>query len=139
MGPLLDSVFSGLEDIDFNNLGDISWPGRRVDDFGISLVINYGQMNQNLRTPEVIFPSSTPVLRPSQTPQSASAALVNHSMEFIFRVVRTWPKMLAEEFQHPPLVHPTQVSPHKAAQPLVHCITLSKMWHGQCERAEQMV
>ncbi|PLB50816.1 hypothetical protein P170DRAFT_508927 [Aspergillus steynii IBT 23096] len=137
--PLSDSIFSNLDDIDFNNLGSLPWSLRRVEDAGTGIVISDDQMNQNLATPELISAPLTPGLEAAQTPETASEALVNHSMEIIFRVVRTWPKMLAEEFQLPPLVHPTQVSPNKTAQPLAHCITLSKMWHGQCKGAEQMV
>ncbi|KAJ5339384.1 hypothetical protein N7452_006112 [Penicillium brevicompactum] len=68
------------------------------------------------------------------------AALANHSMEFIFRVLRSWPRMLAEEFQTPPLFHPSQVGPNiKLPAPLANCVTLAKMWHGHCPGAEEIV
>lgn len=61
-------------------------------------------------------------------------------MELIFRVLRTWPKMLAEEFQAPPLFHATQLTPGtKLPLPLATCITLTKMWNGTCEGAEDLV
>jgi hypothetical protein len=48
--------------------------------------------------------------------------------------------MLAEEFQTPPLFHCTQIAQNKELPPaLAHCITLTKMWHGQCQGAEEMV
>ncbi|EKV04536.1 hypothetical protein PDIG_88520 [Penicillium digitatum PHI26] len=71
-----------------------------------------------------------------------STSLAKHSMELIFRVLRTWPIMLAEEFQHPPLFHLTHLTPNKTLPlplPLANCITLTKMWHGQCQGAEEMV
>ncbi|KAJ5273169.1 hypothetical protein N7478_008294 [Penicillium angulare] len=71
---------------------------------------------------------------------SNSVALANHSMELIFRVLRTWPQMLAEGFQDPPIFHSTQLSSQaKLPRPLATCITLAKMWHGQCPGAEDMV
>ena len=67
-------------------------------------------------------------------------ALANHSMELIFRVLRTWPQMLADEFQMPPIFHSTQFdSQTRMPRPLATCITLTKMWHGQREGAEGLV
>jgi hypothetical protein len=61
-------------------------------------------------------------------------------MQLIFRVLKSWPKMLAEEFQLPPLFHSTHITQGKTLPlPLAKCITLTKMWHGQCEGAEEMV
>lgn len=78
--------------------------------------------------------------QPQFTPQSSSIDLANHSMELIFRVFRTWPQMLAEEFQQPPIFHSTHFSQHDALpRPLATCITLGKMWHGQCLGAEEIV
>jgi hypothetical protein len=68
-----------------------------------------------------------------------TAALARHSMELVFRVMRTWPRMLAEDFQLPPLIHPTQRWNKELPLPLAHCITLAKMWYGQCEGAEEIV
>lgn len=71
---------------------------------------------------------------------SNSIALANHSMELIFRVFRTWPQMLADGFQIPPIFHSTHLpSQMKLPQPLATCITLVKMWHGQCPGAEEIV
>ncbi|KAL4964999.1 Zn(II)2Cys6 transcription factor domain-containing protein [Aspergillus stella-maris] len=72
--------------------------------------------------------------------QDNAAALYNHSMEFIFRVLRAWPRMLAEEFQTPPLIHHSQIKDDKSLPlPLANCFTLVKMWHGHCQGAEEMV
>lgn len=91
----------------------------------------------NLQTlEEIMLPFS-----PQQSPaENVPLALTKHSMELIFRVLRTWPKMLAEEFQAPPLFHATQLTPGmKLPLPLATCITLTKMWNGTCEGAEDLV
>ncbi|OQE04724.1 hypothetical protein PENVUL_c030G01033 [Penicillium vulpinum] len=89
---------------------------------------------------ELIRAISTPGPRSDSPAETNSIALANHSMELIFRVLRTWPRMLAEEFQLPPIFHYTQITPNKTLpSPLAKCITLTKMWHGQCEGAEDMV
>lgn len=73
--------------------------------------------------------------------------LTRNSMELIFRVMRTWPRMIAEEFQYPPIFHFSQVeekgqegsSSMRLPPPLAKCFTLAKMWHGCCEGAEDIV
>lgn len=71
---------------------------------------------------------------------SNSIALANHSMELIFRIFRTWPQMLADGFQIPPIFHSTHLaSQTKLPQSLATCITLAKMWHGHCPGAEEVV
>ncbi|PWY86399.1 hypothetical protein BO94DRAFT_80856 [Aspergillus sclerotioniger CBS 115572] len=83
-----------------------------------------------------------PVLSQQHQPNSNpnEVALANHSMELIFRVLRTWPQMLADEFQMPPIFHSTHFDPQaKLPRPLATCITLAKMWHGQREGAEGIV
>jgi hypothetical protein len=60
--------------------------------------------------------------------RTLDSALLNHSMEFIFRVLRSWPRMLAEEFQTPPLIHHTHIADSKRLPtPLANCFTLVKM------------
>lgn len=85
--------------------------------------------------------------------------LAKHSMEVLLRVLKTWPKMLAKEFQPPPLLHSSQMyqiltsqsqnqriqqadsaSPvNPVPQPLANCFTIAKMWAGQCEGASGIV
>ncbi|KAF7893859.1 hypothetical protein EAF00_007373 [Botryotinia globosa] len=61
-------------------------------------------------------------------------------MELIFRVFRTWPQMLAEGFQLPPIFHSTRFAQHDVLpRPLATCTTLVKMWHGQSVGAEEIV
>ncbi|TEY40736.1 hypothetical protein BOTCAL_0424g00050 [Botryotinia calthae] len=74
------------------------------------------------------------------SPESNSIALANHSMELIFRVFRTWPQMLAEGFQLPPIFHTTHFAQEDVLpRPLATCTTLVKMWHGQSIGAEDIV
>lgn len=72
--------------------------------------------------------------------------LVYNSMELILRVLRSWPGMLAEGFQTPPLFHHSQLpvfwedaSFSPATPQLANCITITKMWHGQQAGAEKLV
>jgi hypothetical protein len=60
-------------------------------------------------------------------------------MELILRVLRTWPSMLAEDFQPPPLFHCSQLAMDELPQPLSHCVTLTKMWHNQSKGSEKLV
>jgi hypothetical protein len=73
------------------------------------------------------------------TPSPVIPPLVKHSMEFIFRVLRTWPGMMASEIQLPPIVHISQLSRSPLPLPLANCFTLAKMWDGQRPGAEDLV
>ncbi|KAL4881923.1 hypothetical protein BJY04DRAFT_187669 [Aspergillus karnatakaensis] len=83
---------------------------------------------------------STALVSPKPPVDAPSPAMLHHSMEFIFRVLRTWPKMLADEFQTPPLIHHSHLK-HSGSlpRPLANCFTLVRMWHGQCQGAGDMV
>ncbi|ETS78237.1 hypothetical protein PFICI_10299 [Pestalotiopsis fici W106-1] len=59
-------------------------------------------------------------------------AVLKHSMRTIFRVLRSWPRMLAKEFQLPPIIHPLQFK-EGTPRPLANCIALCKIWSGQCD------
>ncbi|KAL2829525.1 hypothetical protein BDW59DRAFT_170537 [Aspergillus cavernicola] len=59
--------------------------------------------------------------------QESRSPLGHHSMEFSFRVLRTWPRMMARNFQN------------RTTTPLAHCCTIAKMWHGQCEMSAGLV
>lgn len=70
------------------------------------------------------------------TPENA---LINHSMEFLFRTFRSWPRMMAQGFQLPPLFHHSQTPQQNVPLPLANCFTLTKMWHGQCEGTSELI
>jgi hypothetical protein len=134
---LFDSCFSNLASWDLTQPSNLNFrPPQRTVDPGI---FSLGNSNE-AESPELIQAISLPHGRHDQQADPNSLALARHSMELIFRVLKSWPKMLAEEFQLPPLFHSTQITPSRPLPvPLAKCITLTKMWHGQCEGAEQMV
>ncbi|KAL4964258.1 uncharacterized protein BDV14DRAFT_201036 [Aspergillus stella-maris] len=63
------------------------------------------------------------------SPKSRSP-LCQHSLEFSFRVLRTWPRMMARDLDPPPLFHLTQLVPERMATPLANCFAIVKMWQG---------
>lgn len=96
--------------------------------------------NAHVYPPDLMNEIPSSLSLPRSTAESPAAALANHSMEFIFRVLRSWPRMLAEGFQTPPFMHHSHIANTKSLpQPLANCFTLVKMWHGQCKGAEDMV
>ncbi|KAI0129492.1 hypothetical protein BJ170DRAFT_275965 [Xylariales sp. AK1849] len=64
--------------------------------------------------------------------------LVKHSMRTVFRVLRSWPRMLAKGFQVPPMIHFLQFK-DGPPRPMANCITLCNMWSGQCDSAAAIV
>jgi hypothetical protein len=72
-------------------------------------------------------------------PSKSTPLLVQHSMETLLKVIKTWPKMLAKGFQVPPMLHFSHTHPEKMLQPMANCVTLSKMWAGQSEGASEIV
>ncbi|KAK9342922.1 hypothetical protein V1522DRAFT_372421 [Lipomyces starkeyi] len=73
------------------------------------------------------------------TQQPTIPPLARHSMEFILRVLRTWPGMMANDFQPPPIIHTSQMSKNPLSLPLANCFTVAKMWDGQLSGAEELV
>lgn len=89
---------------------------------------NQGSEDCNLKLDLINDPWSLAFFpNPSTTPP-----LTKHSMEFLFRVLRTWPSMVARELQLPPIIHPHQAEA-PLLKPLAKCFTLCKMWY--CESA----
>ncbi|KAI0459162.1 hypothetical protein F5B21DRAFT_457425 [Xylaria acuta] len=78
-------------------------------------------------------------------------ALVQHSVQTLFRAFRSWPRMLAKGIQLPPAIHFFQFccdgkrdfdsSGGDAGMPkhISRCVTLCKMWVGQAEDSGQIV
>ena len=73
------------------------------------------------------------------TPTPVTPPLAKHSMEFIFRVLRTWPGIMASDIQLPPIIHISQISNGFLPLPLANRFTLAKMWDGQRPGAENLV
>ncbi|PYI27965.1 hypothetical protein BP00DRAFT_352283, partial [Aspergillus indologenus CBS 114.80] len=96
--------------------------------------------NAQLYPTSLIGENPGSLLSPDPTSVSPAAALANHSMEFIFRVLRSWPRMLAGDFQTPPFLHHSYIADGMTLpQSLANCFTLVKMWHGKCHGAEELV
>lgn len=70
---------------------------------------------------------------------ATTPSLVRHSMEFILRVLRTWPRMMAKGVQLPPMIHPTQSPSVTKSKWLSNCYTIVKMWFGQCPGTSEIV
>ncbi|KAI0419389.1 hypothetical protein F5X98DRAFT_372798 [Xylaria grammica] len=73
-------------------------------------------------------------------------ALIEHSMQTLFRAFRTWPSMLAKGIQLPPIIHPFQYcdgghvdGEMRTPKLIARCVTLCKMWVGQAEDSGQIV
>lgn len=60
----------------------------------------------------------------------ARYAVMAHSMTFLCRVFRTYPRMTSRRNQLPPFMHPAQISKN-VPLPLANCFTLSRMWEGR--------
>ncbi|EPE30857.1 C6 finger-containing protein [Glarea lozoyensis ATCC 20868] len=71
---------------------------------------------------------------PATTP-----ALPRHSMEYLFRVMKTWPRMIARGFQLPPIFHHSQTTSCDAPQPLAKCFMLTKMWYNENQASPEMI
>ncbi|KAI0875725.1 hypothetical protein GGS24DRAFT_275244 [Hypoxylon argillaceum] len=74
--------------------------------------------------------------------------LVEHSVQTLFRALRSWPRMLAKGIQLPPIIHLTQFYHDSGGdnggdveipKHIARCITLCKMWVGQAEDSGQIV
>jgi hypothetical protein len=66
-------------------------------------------------------------------------SLPRHSMDHLFRVLRTWPMMIARGIELPPIFHPSQMLLDPLPQPLAKCFALVKMWYEQSERSSRLV
>lgn len=124
---LFDAFFSDLP----------PWSSVLPSDLALRSLQNSGTSGQEAASCDN---SRRPSLQLQNPPRFSSAALANHSMELIFRVLRTWPCMLAEEFQVPPLFHFTHFAqPESLPRSLATCISLAKMWNGHYAGAQEMV
>jgi hypothetical protein len=60
-------------------------------------------------------------------------------MDFMSRVLRTYPTMLSRRGGLPPFIHPSQLRGPSPPTPLANCISLVRMWEGQVRGSESMV
>ncbi|CAG8959030.1 hypothetical protein HYFRA_00012190 [Hymenoscyphus fraxineus] len=64
--------------------------------------------------------------------------LTKHTMEYLFRCLRTWPSMVARELQLPPIIHARHAEA-PLLRPLSKCFTLCKMWYCESATSGEMV
>jgi hypothetical protein len=62
-----------------------------------------------------------------------------HSMDHLFRVLGTWPSMIARGIQLPPIFHPFQMLQDPLPQPLLRCFALVKTWYEQNESSSRLI
>ncbi|PGH14990.1 hypothetical protein AJ79_02670 [Helicocarpus griseus UAMH5409] len=79
-------------------------------------------------------------LVPSTQPAvPAVSKVAQNSTEMVFRVTRTWPRMMAKGTHLPPMIHPNQLSDGNIPTPLANCFALVQMWDGQRRGATGIV
>lgn len=107
-----------------------------------SLMAHFGEGNEEVEaladdepstlTPNLWLQTIAPVVK-------VLSPLGKHSMEFTFRVLRTWPHMMAGKFQTPPIFHHSQLMKDRIETPLANCFSIAKMWHSQCDKSADFV
>lgn len=67
-------------------------------------------------------------------------AETRHTMHFIIRVLKSWPRMMAAPDLSlvPPMIHNVQFE-HGTPTPLANCFTLAKMWIERIEGSSRLV
>lgn len=75
-------------------------------------------------------------INPVRTPLGPAQ---QRGIEFCLQVLRTWPQMLSNKFQNPPIFHNTQISDENMAEPLANCCSIARMWHDQRGRNMSLV
>jgi hypothetical protein len=83
-----------------------------------------------------------PVCEPElslMTTIATTPVLTTHSMQTLFRCLRTWPRMIAKGILSPPIIHHTVTPVSLMPTALARCYTLVKMWDGQCPGTGSMV
>jgi hypothetical protein len=69
----------------------------------------------------------------------ARYAVMYHSMCYICRIFRTYPRMMARNNQLPPIIHPSQLTTGTIPLPLANCFTLTRMWEGGAKGTGDLV
>jgi hypothetical protein len=65
--------------------------------------------------------------------------LTVHSMQTLFRCLRTWPRIMAKGIFCPPIIHHTMLSQPLMPAALAKCYTLTRMWDGHSPGSDVMV
>ncbi|ODH45289.1 hypothetical protein ACO22_00167 [Paracoccidioides brasiliensis] len=113
-------LYLGVPENGLSTFGDFS----RLDNLSnyVPLIRNMPGMGSNESTQ----------LAPTVMGSDASKfVVIQRNMEIIFRVTRTWPRMLAKGTHLPPIIHRTQLSGETLPTTLENCFILTKMWGAQ--------
>ncbi|SPO00352.1 uncharacterized protein DNG_03197 [Cephalotrichum gorgonifer] len=80
------------------------------------------------------------VLLGAATKTTEWSILVKHTMQFVIRVLKSWPRAMAtyHTAQLPPVIHPIQVRDNVPTT-LANCFTLAKMWAEHTEGSMELV
>ncbi|KAH8811628.1 hypothetical protein F5884DRAFT_282783 [Xylogone sp. PMI_703] len=65
--------------------------------------------------------------------------LLPSTAQYIYRVLRTYPKMMFQPGGLPPIIHPLQVLEHETAAPLANCLSLVRLWEGRAAGSEDII
>ncbi|RFU31161.1 hypothetical protein B7463_g5176, partial [Scytalidium lignicola] len=65
--------------------------------------------------------------------------LLPSTARYIYRVLKTYPKMMLQPGGLPPIIHPLQVSEQESAAPLANCLSLVRLWEGRAAGSEDII
>lgn len=72
---------------------------------------------------------------PLQTPKELSP----HMMQYLSRILKSYPKMMARKGNLPPIVHFVQLRDEKLPVALANCASLVLMWEGRASGSEAII
>lgn len=73
------------------------------------------------------------------TPPKRIKPLSQTTVNYAYRVLKTYPKMVLQPGRLPPIVHPLQLRGQETPVPLANCLSLVRMWEGRAEGSEGVV
>jgi hypothetical protein len=123
------SAFSGLDYASWN----------RPPDSSLNLFQNTGLNSANNHYSLVAGAAPTESALSGLPPVQETPDLIRHSMEYIFRILRTWPRMVAKGVQLPPIIHPLQGPSPDGSKRLSNCFAVARMWYGQLPGTRELV
>ncbi|KPM42971.1 hypothetical protein AK830_g3546 [Neonectria ditissima] len=95
---------------------------------------------QHVQPQLVISSNRRQVLLATAPDTPNSDAVARHTMHFVIRVLKSWPRiMAAHDTAHlPPIIHRLQLT-HGTPTPLANCYTLVKMWAAHTDGSRDLV
>ncbi|EPE32869.1 Zn2/Cys6 DNA-binding protein [Glarea lozoyensis ATCC 20868] len=76
----------------------------------------------------------------TQAGETAPTLTSNHTMHFVIRVLKSWPRTMAMHYTDnlPPIIHKVQLE-KGVPEPLAYCFTLVRMWAGYADGSRELV